>query len=92
MRPQIPKTTPAGLVKLITLCWHTKPAMRPSAADIVETLERMAKQDLRPAAGGALEVGEEGSLQVESRSKHEIRPAPSSDPGSSPLTHQHHSA
>ncbi len=92
MRPQIPKATPAGLVKLITLCWHTKPSVRPSAADIVTQLERVAEHDMRPGGGGTMEVGVEGSLQVEARSQREVRPAPSSDPGSSPLTHQHHSA
>jgi tRNA A-37 threonylcarbamoyl transferase component Bud32 len=90
MRPQIPKATPAGLVKLITLCWHTKPTVRPSAAEVVAALERIA-DDMTPGGGGAWEVGVEGSLQVQTRSHREVRPAPSSDPGSSPPSHKHHS-
>lgn len=90
MRPQIPKTTPASLAQLIALCWHTKPSLRPSAADIVTALERISEEGLNPAE--MRQVGAEGSLQVEARSKREMRPAPSSDPGSSPPARHHHSA
>ena len=90
MRPQIPKTTPASLAQLIALCWHTKPSLRPSAAEIVTALERISEEGLNPAE--MRQVGAEGSLQVEARSKREMRPAPSSDPGSSPPARHHHSA
>ena len=94
MRPQIPKTTSAVLTKLISRCWHTKASMRPSAADIVKTLETALANEL--GGGGAQEVGQEGSLQgggEETFTQREIRPAPSSDPGSaSPKAGQPHSA
>jgi len=100
MRPQIPKTTSAVLTKLISLCWHTKASMRPSAADIVKTLETALANEL--GGGGAQEVGQEGSLQGDPSlsqrddpfmGSREIRPAPSSDPGAqSPKAGQPHSA
>jgi tRNA A-37 threonylcarbamoyl transferase component Bud32 len=99
MRPQIPKTTPAVLTKLISLCWHTKASMRPTAGEIVKTLESALQDELGGGGGGggggAIEVGVEGSLQGGSRVSREVRPvrpAPSSDPGAaSPLEQRRHS-
>ena len=44
LRPSFPSGTPEPLKQLISLCWHSDPAQRPLASDVVRSLESITFQ------------------------------------------------
>ncbi|CAI9111012.1 OLC1v1011143C1 [Oldenlandia corymbosa var. corymbosa] len=44
LRPEIPKDTNPKLVDLLEKCWQQEPTLRPKFSEILETLQRLAKE------------------------------------------------
>ncbi|KAJ6395643.1 hypothetical protein OIU77_020824 [Salix suchowensis] len=54
LRPTVPKNTPTKLAELLEKCWQHDPARRPDFSEIIEILQRIAK-----------EVGDDGEWRKE---------------------------
>uniref|UniRef100_A0A6N2LKP4 non-specific serine/threonine protein kinase n=1 Tax=Salix viminalis TaxID=40686 RepID=A0A6N2LKP4_SALVM len=58
LRPTVPKNTPPKLAELLEKCWQQDPALRPDFSEIIEILQRIAKEP----------VGDDGEWRKEKSS------------------------
>ncbi|KAL4319478.1 hypothetical protein GQ457_18G018620 [Hibiscus cannabinus] len=67
LRPTIPKHTNPKLTELLERCWQQDPSLRPDFAEIIEILQKIAKEvgdegeDRRKSSGGFLSILRRGS-------------------------------
>ncbi|KAK8625220.1 hypothetical protein V6N13_090095 [Hibiscus sabdariffa] len=67
LRPTIPKHTNPKLTELLERCWQQDPSLRPDFAEIIEILQKIAKEvgdegeDRRKSSGGFLSILRRGN-------------------------------